>query len=118
MPASPKARELAKIAANAALDKLATDVTIIDVSQRFPLSDMFVIASANNQRQASAICDGIESELSKAGVKPLHREGQSDSHWLLLDYAEIVVHVQLAEDRDHYSIERLWKDCPIEVVNG
>ncbi len=118
MPASPKSRHLAKLAAEAALDKLATDVTLIDVSSRFPLSDMFVIASAANHRQIKAVCEGIGKALSVEGVKPLNREGQSDSHWILLDYEEIVVHVQLAEDRDYYSIERLWKDCPIEVVNG
>ena len=118
MPASTESRHLAKLAADAALDKLATDVTLIDVSSGFPLSDMFVIASAANHRQVKAVCEGIEKALSAEGVKPLSREGQSDSHWILLDYAEIVVHVQLAEDRDYYSIERLWKDCPIEVVNG
>lgn len=118
MSASTKSRQLAQLAAEAALDKLATDVTLIDVSSRFPLSDMFVIASAANHRQVKAVCEGIEEALSKEGVKPLGREGQSDSHWILLDYEEIVIHVQLAEDREHYSIERLWKDCPIEVVNG
>ena len=118
MPASTKSRHLAQLAAEAALDKLATDVTLIDVSSRFPLADMFVIASAANHRQVKAVCEGIEKTLSVEGVKPLNREGQSDSHWILLDYEEIVVHVQLAEDRDYYSIERLWKDCPIEVVNG
>jgi ribosome-associated protein len=118
VPASTKSRHLAQLAAEAALDKLATDVTLIDVSSKFPLSDMFVIASAANNRQVKAVCEGIEKALSLKGVKPLNREGQSDSHWILLDYEEIVVHVQLAEDRDYYSIERLWKDCPIEVVNG
>ena len=118
MTASTKSRHLAKLAAEAALEKLATDVTLIDVSSRFPLSDMFVIASAANHRQVKAVCEGIEKALSVVGVKPLNREGQSESHWILLDYEEIVVHVQLAEDRDYYSIERLWKDCPIEVVNG
>lgn len=118
MPASPKSRQLAELAAKAALDKLATDVTLIDVSSRFPLSDMFVIASAANHRQVKAVCEGIEKALFTQGVRPLNREGQSDSHWILLDYEEIVVHVQLAEDRDYYSIERLWKDCPMEVVNG
>ena len=64
MPASPKSRHLAKLAAEAALDKLATDVTLIDVSSRFPLSDMFVIASAANHRQVKAVCEGIEKALS------------------------------------------------------
>ena len=118
MPATTKSRKLALLAAEAAIEKLATDVTLIDVSSRFPLSDMFVIDSAANNRQAKAVCEGIEEALSKQGVKPINREGTSSSHWILLDYEEIVVHVQLAQDRDYYSIERLWKDCPIEVVNG
>ena len=72
MPASTESRHLAKLAAEAALDKLATDVTLIDVSSRFPLSDMFVIASAANHRQVKAVCEGIEKALSAEGVKPSH----------------------------------------------
>jgi ribosome-associated protein len=118
VPASSRASELAQIAAKAALEKLASDVLIIDVSDKFPLSDMFVIASGQNTRQVSAIVDEIEKELLKLKVKSIRKEGTSESQWILLDFSEIIVHVQLAENRELYALERLWKDCPIEVVNG
>ncbi len=117
MPASLKAREIAELAAKAASEKLATDITLIDVSSKFPLSDIFLIASVSNNRQAKAVCDAIEEELEKIDIKPISREGDLDSHWILLDFSEILVHVQLAQDRDYYGLERLWKDCPIEVIN-
>jgi len=118
VPASSRARELAQIAAKAALEKLASDVLIIDVSDKFPLSDMFVIASGQNTRQVSSIVDEIEKELLKLKVKSIRKEGTSESQWILLDFSEIIVHVQLAENRELYALERLWKDCPIEVVSG
>lgn len=118
MPASLKSKEIALIAAHAAFEKLATDVKIIDVSSRFPLSDIFLLASVNNVKQAQAVSDAIEEELNKVGVKVINREGNSESHWLLLDFSEILVHIQLAEDRDYYGLERLWKDCPIEEIHG
>jgi ribosome-associated protein len=115
--ASLKSKELAAIAAKAAFEKLATDVKMIDVSSRFPLSDIFLIASVNNVRQAQAVSDAIEEELNKIGVKAINREGNSESHWLLIDFSEILVHIQLEEDRDYYGLERLWKDCPIEELH-
>jgi ribosome-associated protein len=116
--ASLKSKEIANIAAKAAFEKLATDVKMIDVSSRFPLSDIFLIASVNNVRQAQAVSEAIEEELNKIGVKAINREGNSESHWLLIDFSEILVHIQLAEDRDYYGLERLWKDCPIEELHG
>lgn len=118
MTASTKSKEIALVAANAAFEKLATDVKIIDVSSRFPLSDIFLIASVNNIKQAQAVSEAIEEELNKIGIKAINREGNSESHWLLLDFSEILVHIQLAEDRDYYGLERLWKDCPIEELHG
>ena len=118
MTASSKSKEIATIAAKAAFEKLATDVKMIDVSSRFSLSDIFLVASVNNVRQAQAVSDAIEEELNKIGVKAINREGNSESHWLLIDFSEILVHIQLAEDRDYYGLERLWKDCPIEELNG
>jgi ribosome-associated protein len=110
--ATDTARELALVAANAASDKLATDIVLIDVSDRLAITDVFVIATGNNERQVEAIVDEVEERLRLAGVKPLRREGRRDGRWVLLDYADIVVHVQHAEERIFYSLERLWKDCP------
>jgi len=110
--ATDTARDLALVAGHAASDKLATDVVLIDVSDRLALTDVFVIATGSNERQVEAIVDEVEDKLRLAGVKPLRREGRKDGRWVLLDYAEIVVHVQHAEERVFYALERLWKDCP------
>lgn len=113
MTATDTATELAIVAGNAAADKLATDIVLIDVSERLALTDVFVIATGNNERQVEAIVDEVEEKLRLAGVKPLRREGRRDGRWVLLDYAEIVVHVQHSEERVFYALERLWRDCPV-----
>lgn len=112
MTATDTARNLATIAAKAAADKLATDVTIIDVSDRLAITDCFVVVTGSNERQIGAIVDGIEEKMRAAGHKPVRREGERDGRWVLLDYIDIVVHVQHAEERVYYSLDRLWKDCP------
>jgi ribosome-associated protein len=111
--ATDTALQLAQIAGRAASDKLATDIVLIDVSDRLAITDVFVIVTGNNERQVEAIVDEIEEQLRLAGYKPLRREGKRDGRWVLLDYSEIVVHVQHAEERVFYSLERLWKDCPL-----
>lgn len=113
MTATDSAAELARIAASAASDKLATDIVLIDVSDKLAITDVFVIATGNNERQVEAIVDEVEEKLRLAGAKPLRREGKRDGRWVLLDYADVVVHVQHAEERVFYSLERLWKDCPL-----
>ncbi len=113
MTATDIARDLAMVAANAAADKLATDIILIDVSERLVITDVFVIATGSNERQVEAIVDEVEEKLRRAGVKPLRREGRRDGRWVLLDYADIVVHVQHAEERVFYGLERLWRDCPV-----
>lgn len=113
MTASPDAIDTAIAAAQAASDKLATDIVAIDVSGQLVITDVFVICSAANERQVKAIVDAIEERLHARGVKPIRREGMKDSRWVLLDYGDVVVHVQQREDRIHYAIERLWKDCPL-----
>jgi ribosome-associated protein len=111
--ATDTAASLARIAGQAAADKLASDIVLIDVSDRLAITDVFVIATGTNERQVEAIVDEIEEKLRGAGAKPLRREGKRDGRWVLLDYAEIVVHVQHAEERVFYALERLWKDCPL-----
>jgi ribosome-associated protein len=109
---SPQALDWAYRAAWAAQDKLATDVRLIDVSDRLGLTDIFVLASASNDRQVRAVIDGVEAALDKIDVDPLRREGEQGGRWILLDYNDIVVHVQHVEERAYYDLERLWKDCP------
>jgi len=111
--ATDTAARLAQIAGHAAADKLATDIVLIDVSDRLAITDVFVIATGSNERQVEAIVDEIEEKLRQVGSKPLRREGKRDGRWVLLDYSEIVVHVQHAEERVFYALERLWRDCPM-----
>ena len=103
----------ARHAARAASEKLAEDIVALDVSERLALADVFLIASAPSERQVNAIVDGIEDELAKFDQKPVRREGRSGGRWVLLDYSNVVIHVQHEEDRIFYALERLWKDCPV-----
>lgn len=112
MTATAEAQQLARTAADAAVDKLAENVIAIDVSDRLALSDVFLIMSAPNERQVSAVVDEIEERLRDCGKQRLRREGHQEARWVLLDYGDVVVHVMHREDRDFYSLERLWKDCP------
>jgi ribosome-associated protein len=112
MTATEEAIALARVAAQAAADKLATDIVLIDVSERLVITDVFVVATGSNERQVEAIVDAVEEKAHRAGHKPIRREGQRDGRWVLLDYGDVVVHVQHAEERVFYALERLWKDCP------
>jgi ribosome-associated protein len=111
--ASDRATELAIAAALAAADKLATDVVALDVSDQLVITDVFLLASAPNDRQVRSIVEAIEERLLTLKVKPIRREGQREGRWVLLDFGEIVVHVQHAEEREYYALERLWRDCPV-----
>lgn len=113
MTATEHAVSLAVAAAEAASDKLAIDIVAIDVSDRLAITDVFLIASASNDRQVKAVVEAIEDRLRLAGARPLRREGERDGRWVLLDYADLVVHVQHVEERTYYGLERLWKDCPL-----
>jgi ribosome-associated protein len=112
MTASPRSVELAEAAAVAASDKLANDLAIVDVSERLVITDCFVLASAPNERQVKAVVDAVQERLLTLGAKPVRREGEREGRWVLLDFVDIVVHVQHAEERTFYALERLWKDCP------
>ena len=104
--------ELVGIAARAASEKLADDIIAYDVSEQLFITDAFLLCSAPNDRQVASIVEEIEKNLREAGAKPVRREGERDHRWVLLDYIDIVVHVQHEEERAFYALERLWKDCP------
>lgn len=110
MTASARALELALLAAEAASDKLAEDIVALDVSETLVITDVFLLCSASNDRQVRAIVDGIEAKLDEIDVDPVRREGERDGRWVLLDYIDLVVHVQHSEERSYYGLERLWKD--------
>jgi ribosome-associated protein len=110
--ATDHALAIAKTAAQAAFDKQATEIVLLDVSEHLVITDLFLICTAQNERQVSAIIDAIEEVLDTQGVEPIRREGQRGGRWVLLDYFDMVVHVQQAEERSLYDLERLWRDCP------
>ncbi|ACV09289.1 ribosome silencing factor [Jonesia denitrificans] len=112
MAATDHAIDLAITAARAASDKKASEIIALDVSDHLVLTDAFVIASGNSERQVSAIVDAVERALHEAGTKLVRREGKGDARWVLLDFGDIVVHVQHQEDRAFYALEKLWGDCP------
>ena len=113
MTATERAIELVHTAAHAASDKLADDIIAFDVSEQLVITDAFLICSASNDRQVRAIVDDIEQKLAEVGAKPLRREGEREGRWVLLDYGDVVIHVQHAEERVFYSLERIWRDCPV-----
>lgn len=107
------ARELALLAAEAAADKKATDVLILDVAQTLVITGYFVIATGSNDRQVRAIADEVEDRLRiDGGMKPVGREGVREGTWILLDFADVVVHVFQPEEREFYRLEKLWGDVP------
>ena len=123
MTATDHAHELVSTAALAASDKLAQHIIAFDVSEQLAITDAFLLASAPNDRQVRAIVDEIEKKLRELDAKPIRREGHREGRWVLLDYGEIVVHVQHEEERQFYALERLWRDCPLmtlpaEVTEG
>jgi ribosome-associated protein len=115
--ATPEAIEMAAVAARAAASKLAEDVVVIDVSSQLVITDCFVIASASNERQVNAIVDEVEEKMRRAGYKPARREGAREGRWTLLDYVDIVVHIQHQDERNFYALDRLWGDCPVLAVD-
>lgn len=114
MPATDRAREVAMTAAQAAADKKAQDIVVIDVAEQLYITDAFVIASASNERQVASIVDAIEEALLNLPekAKPVRREGERQGRWVLLDYIDVVVHIQHSEEREFYALDKLWKDCP------
>ena len=117
MTASAEAVTMATVAARAAASKLAQDVIVIDVSDQLFITDCFVIASASNERQVNAIVEEVEEKMRLAGYKPARREGAREGRWILLDYVDIVVHIQHADERSFYALDRLWRDCPLIDVD-
>ena len=95
-----------------------TTIVAIDVSEKLVITDVFVLCSAANERQVKSVVDAVEERRHAMGSKPLRREGEAEGRWVLLDFGDIVVHVQLSEERIHYAIERLWKDCPVIELPG
>ena len=112
MTATERAIDLTRAAADAAVDKLGTDLIAYDVSEQLAITDVFLVVTAANERHVGAVVDGIEEALRGLDAKPVHREGDRQQRWVLLDYLDLVVHIQHSEERQFYALERLWRDCP------
>lgn len=112
MAASEESLEWARAAARAAAELKPTTIAAIDVSERLVLTEVFLVVSGSSDRQVRSLVDAIDEALLKAGVRRKRREGFDEGHWVLVDYGDLVVHVQQDEDREFYALERLWADCP------
>lgn len=117
MAATPQAVEMLGIAARAADAKGGEDLVALDVSGPLPLVDIFLIVTGRNERNVAAIADEVEDRLLEEGHKRVRREGRAESRWVLLDFGDLVVHVFHEQERVFYSLERLWKDCPVVPVD-
>ncbi|MBN2090561.1 ribosome silencing factor [candidate division KSB1 bacterium] len=115
-----QSRDLVNKVVEYAFNKKATDIKVLDLRQVTSITDYFVICTGESTPQVKAICDEIEEGLENDSVRAWHREGYSHLHWVLLDYVDVVVHVFLPEERDFYSLERLWgagEIVEIEEIN-
>ncbi|MFZ4123918.1 MAG: ribosome silencing factor [Candidatus Planktophila sp.] len=110
MPASKSVIALTQIAARAVAEKLGTEMIALDLSDQMVLSEVFLIATGANVRQVDSIADFVEEKLREIGEKPARREGTEE--WVLLDYSDLVVHIQSTTLRNYYMLDRLWNDCP------
>ncbi|MBI3430280.1 MAG: ribosome silencing factor [Actinobacteria bacterium] len=110
MPASKEVIASTEIAAHAILEKLGIDLVAIDMSDQLVLCEVFLIATGQNIPQVEAIADEVERKLSEVGEKPFRRENGLE--WILIDYSDLVVHIQSQELRNYYMLDRLWNDCP------
>jgi ribosome-associated protein len=96
-------------ALEAALDKKAQDVVVIDLDNVCSFTDHFIICTGTSSRHNQTIAEGIDERLRKQGVRPLHIEGHKEGEWILLDYIDFVVHIFTAKAREFYDLERLWR---------
>jgi ribosome-associated protein len=106
------AHKMARLAAEAALDKRAEDVLLIDLAGKSSYADVLVLCSGTSDRQLSAIAESVEKALKDAGQKPVGSEGQAAGRWVLLDFGDVVIHVFHGEERASYDLEGLWADAP------
>lgn len=106
-------RALADLVVEAASDKKAEDILVLNISEVSTIADLFVICSARGERQAQAIADGITEKAKAAGQQPFGVEGYSSGRWILIDLSDVVVHVFVPEERELYRLERLWGDAPV-----
>lgn len=107
--------QYAEIAADAANERKAQDIVIMDMREALPVTDYFLVASGSSTTNVKAIADFIEEKLEEVGLKVSHKEGYREAHWILLDYGYFVAHIFVNEERQFYSLEQLWASVPSRV---
>ena len=105
-------------AAEAAVEKKALDLAVLDLKEASAFTDYFLICTGTSGRQMQTICDAIEQRLSQGGLRPLHREGYNHAEWILLDYMDFVVHIFSERSREFYGLERLWRNARRVAAEG
>jgi ribosome-associated protein len=119
VPATDEAIALAVAAADAADDKKATDLSILEVADILALVDVFLLVTTASDRQLKAVAESIEEKLKDDHQrKVLRREGTAEGGWMLLDYGDLVCHLFSTEQREFYSLDRLWADVPRRDVHS
>src|SRR6056297_2175267 len=104
-------KDLALLAADAADDKKAEDIDVLNVQGLTVIADYFVLCSANSDKQVRAVARAIEDKLAEKGIEPKRMAGMNDAKWVLIDYADVIVHVFQKREREYYDLERLWSDA-------
>ena len=110
-------QQIARQIADLMIDKKAIDIQILDVRGLTTLTDFFVICTSESQPQSRAICNHIEGEMLKEGIKPWHKEGVEKLDWVLIDFVNIVAQIFSRESREYYDFERLWGDAKITKMD-
>lgn len=113
-----KIKEIAVLAAEAADNKKATDIIIMDVSELTSIADFFVLCNGNSEIQVKAIVEAIEEDLAAREIFPQRIAGKEEARWVLMDYADVIVHVFHREEREYYELDRLWADAEKILLNS
>jgi ribosome-associated protein len=108
--------EIARRIVDLLSERQAEDVVLLDIHEVAYFTDFFVIATALNARHAAALIDAFEKDLANEGIKPLRREGDSTSGWVLVDFGGVIVHLFTPEDREFYNLEGLWSVAGVPAV--
>lgn len=112
------ALEILELAVRAADDRLAQDIVALDVRNVTPITDYFVVTHARNDKQLDAIVDSVVEAAHKAGLEVKNVEGKDGGKWVLIDLVEVIIHVFHYTERDHYNLEKLWRDAPLVDISA
>ncbi len=104
--------EIARTVAEVASDRLASDITVLDISKLSTIADVFVVCTADNVRQLNALSAEVTTQLRERDVNPRRVEGVAEAGWILMDYGDVIVHLFTTDQRDFYRLDDLWAEAP------